>query len=431
MPSDSVLAKAAYKIPTVVDADRICVSIPCPNDPDHIANLLEAIASLGLWSNYRLEADRRAKPVADVWEDIYRVVEESLCNCGLRNGPNGIEQLDSNTGLWIPIQGNSEQGDPRTDGTVPPPWPDPPPGETGNCLAAANIVGVFQSMQLDAGTKLTELSGFATLLVGFEAFLGLALPLIGEVIVIATEMGAAALDAGAILWASAFDPATQSAAYHGLQCVLHCWIAADGSVTQSNITNIKTDFLSKLPTYVTNPSEAALWAIFVPDFLDSQGKNGLMKMAKLSNITDANCDDCDDCGCSIFWDFSIDEQGFEGYNPGGGNPLRAQYSGGWGPGTQYTGLTQMTSPMFSSCLITTITIVLSEPITGPTHTLQITQDNPGGTQIVLDSGISGLTTIVETLSPPVSSGRLFINLEDDLGLPGSGWTGKILQINVT
>jgi hypothetical protein len=308
MPADSVLAKAPYKIPTVVDADRICISVPCPNDPDHIANFLEALATLGLWSNYRLEADRLAKPVADVWEDIFRTVEESLCDCALRNGPGGIEQFNNNTGLWTPVQGNSAQGDPRSTGTVPPPWTSPPVGQDGNCLAAANITGVFQSMMLDTISKLGDLAGFASMLVAFEAFLALALPLIGEVIVLATDMAAGAIDAGAVVMAEVFTGDPTIPTYHKLQCVISCHIGTDGTVTQLEIDSIKTEF----GDYVTanlDAGPAALWILFVNDFLDSQGKNGLMKLGKASNIVSADCSDCG-CGWCFAYDFTQDDAGF-------------------------------------------------------------------------------------------------------------------------
>jgi len=306
MPADSVLAKAKFSIPLTQVEDTVCVTIPCPNDDISIFNLLTAIAELGLWSNYQLADDRIAKPTADRWTEIWRIVEESLCNCGLRNGPSGLEQFDDNTGTWIPIQGNSAQGDPRTDGTVPSPWPIPPSGQTGNCLAAANIVGVFQSMQVDAGTKLTDLAGFATVLVMFESYLDLALPLIGEVIQLATEMGASAIDAGAITWNDAFDPATQGNVYHALQCSISCFAESDGRVTSAIISDILSDFGAKLPGLVSNLSERALWALFVPDFFASQGPNGLTKLAKMSNISSADCSDCD-CGWCVEYDFTIED----------------------------------------------------------------------------------------------------------------------------
>jgi hypothetical protein len=310
MPADSVLAKAPYKIPTVVDTDRICISVSCPNDGDHISNFLEALATLGLWSNYRLEADRQAKPVADVWMEIFRETESSLCDCALRNGPNGLQQFDKTLGAWIDIQGNSAQGDPRTTGTVPAPWTTPPAGQSGNCLAAANIVDIFRNMQEDAGAKLGTLAGFAIMLVEFETFLALALPLIGEVIELATSMAAAALEAGSVAFGSAFDPVTHADAYTEFECIISCYAASDGRVTAGAINSIKTVFLPKLPILFSNPVEAALWNLFVTDFLDSQGPNGLTKMAKMSNITSADCSGCTDCEWCIHYDFRISDYGF-------------------------------------------------------------------------------------------------------------------------
>jgi hypothetical protein len=336
MPADSVLAKAPYKIPTIVDTDRICISVPCPNDPDHIANFLEALASLGLWSNYRLETDRIAKPVADVWEEIFRVVEESLCDCGLRNGPGGIEQFDHNSSTWIPIQGNSAQGDPRTDGTVTPPWVTPPIGQTGNCLAAANITESFRSSMLQTVGILGDLGGFATLLVSIEAFLALALPLIGEVIVIATEMAAGAIDAGAIEMAAAFSGSGVEPIYAALKCSINCFVESDGTVTTGIIAAIKDDFLPKLPGLIDSTG-VALWTLFVTDFFDANGPNGLMKFGKLSNVVTSDCSGCD-CGWCYEWNFLINDGGFT--TGLFGQPASTWDSAGWHAGHDGSGSAQ-------------------------------------------------------------------------------------------
>lgn len=56
-------------IPPVDDFVYFCV--PCPNEPQHIENLLGAIQTLTLWSNYKRTDDKRGKQIADIWRDIW------------------------------------------------------------------------------------------------------------------------------------------------------------------------------------------------------------------------------------------------------------------------------------------------------------------------------------------------------------------------
>ena len=342
MPADSVLAKAKYKIPLVVDADRVCVSVSVPNDPDHLANFFTALATLGLWSNYQLEDDRRAKPVADVWVEIFRLAEESLCDCGLRNGPKGIEQYNNHTGTWEPVTGNFSNGDPRTDGTVPAPWPIPPVGQTGNCLAAANIVQNLTDSNNKAAEILAAAAGFADLIVAFTNGIGLALPVVGEIFAIAADIATAAANAGAALWADTFTVSGSADQYHKLQCFLSCEIASDGRVSADAITRVKSEFAATFPG-PWDGAEQALWLFVVNSYLDSLGPNGLTLMGAANNVHVADCSDCD-CGWSHHFDFRTSDEGFTVY-PG--------YTGHWVAGTGW-----VTDPLSvgGSAVITTLNI---------------------------------------------------------------------------
>jgi hypothetical protein len=309
MPSPSVLAKAPYKIPAVVDTDRVCVSVSCPNDADHLANLYMAIASLGLWSNYRLEPDRRAKPVADIWMSIFETVDQSMCDCGLRNGPNGLQQWDADLGAWVDIQGNSAHGDPRTDGTVPPPYTSVPVGQTAQCLAAANIIDTFKAQQKKANDILVAAGYFAELVLGIEAMFELVLPIIGEVILIAQAMAAAATAAGAAVWTEVFVTPHTPDPYNYFKCAIDCHASATGAITAAAVTGIKTQLDSHFPFGLSTP-DAILFQAIAHDFLDANGPNGLTKLANFSGIVTADCSDCTDCLWCHVLDFRISDYGF-------------------------------------------------------------------------------------------------------------------------
>jgi len=84
-----------YPLPPTPDAPRICVQLEIPNEPTHIANFIGALLSLTIWKNYRAEADRRNKPVADVWRDIVYGIQFGNCTIPAIPGSAGAEAEDN------------------------------------------------------------------------------------------------------------------------------------------------------------------------------------------------------------------------------------------------------------------------------------------------------------------------------------------------
>ena len=294
MPADSVLAKAPYRIPTVADTDRVCVSVSVPNDPDHLANFFTALASLGLWSNYRLESDRIAKPVADVWAEIFRISEESLCDCGLRMGPFGIEQFKNNTGTWVPVNSDFSTYDPRTDGTVPAPWSTVPAGQDAHCLSAANIVQTFKAGMEYEISVLAAADEFAIAVVGIVTVLGLAIPVVGEIFDIALALAGGVLTATTAAMSDSFVGTNPDTVYEHLKFIIFCHSQSDGSITAADIAAINADLHEYLPGPLA-PIDGTLFEFMWDGFTEAWGPNGMTRAATSSAIVSADCSGAD-CG---------------------------------------------------------------------------------------------------------------------------------------
>jgi hypothetical protein len=267
-----------------------------------------ALTQLLLQSTWQGDSDAVQLAIQRSTQLISMMADEDceMCDCleftngqwhkGIPNGSGGT--------TFVPV-------DPRTEGTVDPPWPPEkvPEGQTGNCLAAANLTAHFRASMQQLLDSLEAGALFSSALVGLEALLALALPIIGEVIVIATEMAASAIDLGATEFAVDFFPVDADDLYHILQCVLECNITTDGVVTADAIEVSKALF-APLIDAATDSVKGALWQFFVNDWLDSQGPNGLTKLGNLANIISADCSDCTACSWCHHFDFRISDYGW-------------------------------------------------------------------------------------------------------------------------
>src|ERR1700687_1528065 len=240
-----------------------------------------ALTQLLLQSTWTVSGDDLGVIQSQVWRLInaFGDIGCEMCDCIVFNGGTPYKFAPDGMG-----GGNFQPIDPRTEGSVPAPWTTPPAGQSGRCLSGANLEAYFSNMMSQTSAYMGVLSGIATLLIYFEQFLALTTGPFGIIVDYATSFAAAAIDAGATLMGTAFDTATQTAAYTGIECLFNCNANFDGSYNASEISLIKAEFYAKIDTWVTNPSENILWRLFFPDFLDSQGPNGLTALGKVAGI---------------------------------------------------------------------------------------------------------------------------------------------------
>lgn len=306
-----IMGRDAFQIPSnLTPTGTRCIQVNIPDDDGWEAEFFAVLTLLTKWNSYQNDAGKNGTKVATIWREAiwssYQRCSDMTC-CELRIGPYGIEQLDPGTGLWTPV--GTTNGDPRTDGTVPPPWTSVPSGQSGNCLAGANIARAFRDSMTQFATLLTDGASALGVLIAIEQFLGLALPLIGEVVTIATDMAAAMVGYGAVETTIVFvTNAHIEDVYHKLQCIISCHTASDGTIGAAGIALIKSDMETYLPS-VYDDIEQGIFQFFLNDFLDANGQNGLMKFAKMAGITSADCSDCD-CGWCVDYDFTVSDQGW-------------------------------------------------------------------------------------------------------------------------
>lgn len=69
-----------YPLPDVINPpDRVCITVPVPNDPTHLDNFYGALFTLTRWFNYRENPAKTGKATADVWSEIFQNLSQSEC----------------------------------------------------------------------------------------------------------------------------------------------------------------------------------------------------------------------------------------------------------------------------------------------------------------------------------------------------------------
>jgi len=312
---------ALLPLPTEDDADHVCVTLSIPGDSESLSNFMGAIARLARWNSYRRDPDHRAVIVAQVWQQILADIETGacilpltdvrqneelpctlektfdgdtwtafanlqLCPPKLRTGANGGTEWWDGTG-WVPLP---DGGDERQDGGYTPPWPSPPGGQTGNCLAAENIVAIFDTSMLQGKVALDAgMIGF-----GIVSAIGTILsPFIPAAIFVT-----AASAIGGMIFNGGVDfltDVTSTDNLDALKCAVDCKASADGSITAAQFNDIKGYVDDKI-------TDATIRSLY--DFwLDGLGPVGLSRMGAAGGITSGDCAscDCEPVSISYFW----------------------------------------------------------------------------------------------------------------------------------
>lgn len=229
---------------------------------------------------------------------MFAEMECDVCDCIQFNGsrPSKFVPDGHGGGSFVPI-------DPRTEGEVPAPWVTPPVGQTGNCLAAANIATLYKELT-DKQIAILEIDGgFATLLIGLVEFISLSVPVVGEIADLALAMISGAITAGVALMTTTFQSSLGDDMYAEVRCLFNCNAQSDGRITATAIQAIKDEFALWVPGSGYDSTSQALVTFWLNDWLDSLGPNGLTEWGHLGGITSSDCSACD-CGWESLFDFT-------------------------------------------------------------------------------------------------------------------------------
>lgn len=299
--------RAKWALPEVVDPeDRLCFTIQVPNERMHLAAFRGALWNLASAVNWADDPEHTAKDVANVWKQIYDEVEAclmavtdvrqneespcilekqidggdyvefanlQLCPPRLRTNEGRMQFWDGTQ--WLDLPG---EGDERYDGEAEPPWPDPPVGELGNCLAAENLTALLAQQVGEWSTALTAGAialGIVTIITGVlsaffipwatVAILGFATTLVG--------MGATGI-----------DETFTEAVYERFKCIIYCRASSDGSITLEQYEAIIDDIQAESGT---------AWDL-IETWVNFFGPVGFTRAGNSAGITDGDCD-CTTC----------------------------------------------------------------------------------------------------------------------------------------
>lgn len=309
--------KRGYAIPDPVDGytDFVCYQVYVPDVLEYRLAFEAQVQGLDRWWMWEKDGDKEAKRAARAARYWYALTKEltannceadmfdirqkpdalctiqktfnagglwidavnmQLCPPRIRTNNGIIEWYNPDTDSWLPVDG----GDERTDGSAPIPWPDPPVGENGACLAAENITAVYQSMLTEVRAGVVE---------------GKTVTIVGSLItsVASLFIPAAIFATGALLMSAAaftlgevgLDIMLLQEHLDNFKCQVYMNAESDGSITASGFTAIRAGM--------------ATWASgleleFIEQYLDGYGSVGLQRQGRAGGITTGDCEGCYD-----------------------------------------------------------------------------------------------------------------------------------------
>jgi len=286
-----------WRLPEVITGyDLLCVQMKIPNEPKYRAAFAGAIQELAYWFNWEksyAEGDTRAAQAAYYWRDL---IDTYLCvendpgslgvGCGCCDDEPTNQRYTSDGFLEQSFDGGEtwerDTSDPRFNSPIFPPMS----GEDGDdkkCLAAASaakfidneIVQKMNETDTAASLLLLIAAAVAILITGFTAT-PLVIALISQVIAF-----------GVVATKAAFT----TEVWDTFECILFCNMNDDGSFTEEQWLEIKTEIFDQLGSSIAGT--------FLRDTVNAMGVAGLTNAARSGAATSADCDDCDcpaECG---------------------------------------------------------------------------------------------------------------------------------------
>lgn len=297
--------KAKFPLPDEINPPGLrCFQVLIPDEPHYVAAFRGAMLAYASPISWADDPEHKAKQVGEVLapliatmetceENMLDVRQKPTAPCILEKRVGGEDwETFANLQLCPPkmrINGGKlqwwngdswetapDQGDERFDGEATPPWPVPPPGQSGNCLAGANIAAVLETQVLQWIDILTAGTVVLTIITVITAVLtAIAIPPATPIIVLFVDALVAVGDQG-------LQEAFTSAVYDKLKCIIDCRAAADGSISGDAYDNIVAD---------VDLQTGNAWPL-IKVWLSFFGPVGLTRIAK-SGILTANCSDCD------------------------------------------------------------------------------------------------------------------------------------------
>jgi len=401
-----------FRVPDTLPETFVCARVYIPDDQLFIAAFWGLYETLSTWLSWE-RGGTKAKDAAALWKTAYDMSRESYeCaegDCGIMDArqsetvPCVLEKQIDCDGEWsefadlrlcVPkmrIMGGVLQQDttgngdwvdttdvpynPSTDAEAPAPWPDPPVGETGECLSAANVAAYIDFVCYSlAGAMVDGLTFFQTLAVATTAVSALInlIPLAALTALI-TALYELVIDD----WEDVRDFAIITK----LTELLKCKYSSNGSMSESQWLAL-IDETNDWRAGLSDADQRAKWQLAIL-LMQLWGPVGMTISGKVWGITTYDCDAIE-CGNSMTWDFTGgDKQGWNEYLMGvwAGNGWHDTYPPG------YDGI-MIYSPGLPAMTINRVVIKMDRKNTG-TNPIGQTSRYPDQSQYVYVSGDGG------------------------------------------
>lgn len=296
-----------FPLPAIPEPENYqCIKLSIPDDDDYRVAFISALQMLTYWFNWERNEAKTGTIVASVWREVVNHMSfKDACCCDEGLGPETrfteegvLEVYDTDTETWEPYP----EGDTRERSTQFPPLPGPD-GSTKACMAAENIVAIFENNVAQLVSDLavyTSIGAFAIAVGGMVAvFLSL-----GALAPAVAGLATAAFAAGA----SGIGAAFSSEVWDRFKCNLYCHMNETGKVGVSDLAAIKAQ---------VETDETGIASTILRKLIDNYGIVGMNNLAATASAGDG--DTCGECGCEEWcWyaDFrGANARGFTIYNP--------------------------------------------------------------------------------------------------------------------
>jgi hypothetical protein len=351
-----------YRAPDVQPEDYICARVYIPNDILYIAAFWGHVFMLTQWLAWE-RGGTKARDAAAAWKAAWELSQTAWeeCNgeCGIvdirqslsapcilekridcdtweefadmrlcvprmRIRDGVIQQDTTGNGDWEDAQDPDDPYDPRTDSAAPPPWADPPVGETGDCLSAANVATYVNYAASSFATAMVDgLTFFQTLGVATTILTAL-LDLIPLTLLTAfiTSLYQQTVDA----WEDVRDFSITSK----LTELMVCNYNADGSMTEAQFDALMSEVDDWIAT-LSDADQIAKWNL-ARLLMQLWGPVGMTISGQIWGITTYDCQ-YSECEWSHEFDFTVSSLGWTTHTP----PNESGPTGTWVSGQGWVG----------------------------------------------------------------------------------------------
>jgi hypothetical protein len=348
------LSDKAYIIPVEPEPENdVCIRVYVPDDPLYIAAFWASYEFLTAWLAWERDEAHTAKIVASRWKSSFlKAREQWICaegSCGLMDvrqkpdedctlqklndctdewvdfanlqlcapklrftGTGTIEQWNGTD--WVPVAPDSGTGPPYQPGhdisNQQSLWENPPAGQNGSCLAAANAVAFLEAAINAQMTQLKELPLLVRLVDSFAAWwfyriygmsafvwnnvLSLVFDVHGQFFGLSWEQGWTMMQTKSMLVEDdiiAYDIRDDAL------CMFFDAYESDGNMTEASFNTLMNSIQDEASD--RTGAEALKW-----EWLMLLAYVGPTWLANISNDAGIDEYDCDVCGWTKCWDFT-------------------------------------------------------------------------------------------------------------------------------